>query len=48
MRLGVLSSLLGLALLAGCGVDGAPVPPDTKDTGLGLSGTIEVGVAGGS
>ena len=46
MRLAVLSGLLGVAFLAGCGVDGAPVPPEPKSTGVSLSGTVEVGVVG--
>ena len=48
MRFAVLGGLLGMAILAGCGVDGAPVPPDPKSTGVSLSGTVEVGVVGGS
>ncbi|EIE52515.1 argininosuccinate lyase [Salipiger aestuarii] len=42
---------LGLVcLIAGCGADGPPVPPEPKsDSGVSmtLSGTAEVGVSGG-
>ena len=44
--------LLPLALLlSACGVDGAPTRPEPKDpprTGVFLSGTVGVGVTGGS
>lgn len=38
-------------LLAGCGVDGAPIPPDDREapeTGISISGSAEIGVTGGS
>ena len=41
-------ALLGGLFLAGCGVDGPPVPPEPKSTGVAVSGTVEVGVVGGS
>ncbi|MFV0358239.1 argininosuccinate lyase [Tropicimonas sp.] len=40
-----------LALLAACGVDGSPLPPDDSErppAGITLSGRAEVGIAGGS
>ena len=45
--------LVGLALaigLSGCGVDGPPVRPEPEPakTTVGLSGTVKVGIAGGS
>ncbi len=45
-------ALAGLAaLLAGCGVDGPPIPPDDREppaSGITISGTVKAGVAGGS
>ena len=43
---------LVLCLLAGCGVDGPPVPPDgphrsAVETGVSVSGSARTGVAGG-
>lgn len=42
---------LGLVcLIAGCGADGAPIPPKPKSDSavtMTLSGTAEVGVSGG-
>ena len=44
-----------LALIAGlaaCGVDGAPIPPsdepETPEPGVTLSGSVSMGVSGGS
>lgn len=47
MKKSILALLSGL-FLAGCGVDGPPVPPEPKTTGVTVSGTVEVGVVGGS
>lgn len=44
-------ALVLLALLAGCGVDGAPLPPDDRERpppGISISGAAQMGVAGGS
>ena len=41
----------GLALLAACGVDGKPIPPDSRERpagGINISGNAKMGVAGGS
>ena len=45
MRKAVLLALLG-GVLAACGVDGPPVPPEPKTSGVSVSGTVEVGVSG--
>jgi hypothetical protein len=37
-----LAALVMLALLAACGVDGAPQPPATP--GMSVSGTLRVGI----
>ncbi|MEJ6395688.1 argininosuccinate lyase [Gymnodinialimonas sp. 2305UL16-5] len=45
----VLLALTGL--LAACGVDGAPIPPDEDETppvGVAVTGQVEVGIAGSS
>ncbi|SPH23364.1 hypothetical protein DEA8626_02428 [Defluviimonas aquaemixtae] len=39
--------LICLATLAACGADGEPTPPDAG-SGLSVSGTVRVGVSGGS
>ena len=47
MKKTVVGMLLVAGLLAGCGVDGAPEKPEPKvKTGVTISGTVEVGVAG--
>ncbi|WP_323768660.1 argininosuccinate lyase [Marinovum sp.] len=44
-----LSVLAVLAVLAGCGVDGAPERPEAEaPLQVEISGTAEVGIAGGS
>ncbi len=44
-----LALLAALALLAGCGVDGAPERPESNPpVGVTISGTAEVGISGGS
>ncbi|MDJ0827513.1 MAG: argininosuccinate lyase [Rhodobacter sp.] len=46
MRRAVLLGLL-TGLLAGCGVDGPPEPPEPKQKpGVSVTGTVEVGVSG--
>lgn len=43
--------LAALLVLAGCGADGPPIPPDDRERpepGLTVSGSVEVGVVGGS
>ncbi|RYH10562.1 argininosuccinate lyase [Tropicimonas sp. IMCC6043] len=48
------AALFGLVLaagLAGCGADGPPIPPDTREqprAGITISGKAQIGVAGGS
>lgn len=39
-------SLSLLALLAACGVDGAPQPPAERTTGVTISGEASLGVSG--
>ncbi len=42
-------AILALLALAGCGVDGPPVPPPAKEppaSGVSVSGTVEFGVTG--
>jgi hypothetical protein len=43
-------TLIGLALLAlaSCGANGAPERPGGVTTGVDVTGTVEVGVVGGS
>ncbi|SFI91434.1 argininosuccinate lyase [Jannaschia pohangensis] len=43
----ILLPLTLVALLSACGVDGEPVPPSEarQQTGLSVSGTVEVGVS---
>ena len=37
--------VLALVGLAGCGVDGEPLPPESKpETGLTISGRAEIGI----
>lgn len=43
--------LPALALLvAACGVDGPPIPPDDREPqpGISISGNVQMGIAGGS
>jgi hypothetical protein len=41
-------ALLAATLLAACGVDGAPEPPqDERPVSISVSGRVEVGVTGG-
>ncbi len=42
----LLATLGLLAALAACGADGDPTPPDAAKTGITISGTASVGVAG--
>ena len=40
--------LLALPLLAACGVDGAPTPPEpTAPAGISITGQVQVGVVSG-
>jgi len=42
-------ALMITALVAACGVDGAPTRPEQRPAaGLSLSGTAEIGITGGS
>ena len=44
----LIPALLATALLAACGVDGSPTHPEPRPTpGVSISGTVEIGVAGG-
>lgn len=50
-REGMIIGLALAAVLAGCGADGPPIPPDTRErpaAGITISGQAQVGVAGGS
>ncbi|MGI3183927.1 argininosuccinate lyase [Nioella aestuarii] len=41
--------LMIAALLAACGVDGRPTHPEPRPApGVSISGTVEIGVTGGS
>lgn len=40
-----LAALAALLILAGCGADGAPIPPAAKP-GLAVSGDVQIGVTG--
>ncbi len=43
------AALTALSLLTACGVDGDPTHPEPRpEPGITISGTVEVGVAGGS
>jgi predicted small lipoprotein YifL len=42
----LLSTLGLLAALAACGADGEPTAPDAAKTGVSISGTARIGVAG--
>ncbi|MFD1880173.1 hypothetical protein [Paracoccus pacificus] len=46
----VLAAMLGLSILAGCGVDGAPLrpapPPGVAAPGATVSGEAQIGVTG--
>ena len=45
----LIPALMVAALLAGCGVDGAPTRPEQRPAaGVSLSGTAEIGITGGS
>ena len=42
-------ALMIVALLAACGVDGAPTRPEQRPAaGVSLTGTTEIGIAGGN
>ena len=44
-----IAAMVGVFLLAGCGVDGPPEPPAKKTTaGVSVSGKVKVGVSGSS
>lgn len=44
----LIPALLVTALLAACGVDGSPTHPEPRPPpGVSISGTVEIGVAGG-
>jgi len=45
MRGQLIALLIAAVALAGCGVDGEPVPPAPK-SGVTVSGTVEMGVTG--
>lgn len=42
----VFGILILIGVLAGCGVDGAPVPPEPRQTGVAVTGTLETGLTG--
>ena len=45
----LIPALMITALLAACGVDGSPTHPEPRPTsGVSVSGTVEIGVTGGS
>ncbi len=41
-----IAGLMLIGFLAGCGVDGAPVPPEPKKTGVTVTGTLKTGLTG--
>lgn len=46
-----IAGFLLLGVLFACGVDGPPIPPDDREPpkpGITISGSAQVGVAGGS
>ncbi|MFV1878746.1 argininosuccinate lyase [Nioella sp.] len=44
----LIPALMITALLTACGVDGSPTHPEPRPTpGVSISGTVEIGVAGG-
>jgi hypothetical protein len=48
MTIRCLAVALALGLLASCGADGQPERPDPRpQTGISVSGSVEVGVTGG-
>jgi len=42
----IFGALMLIGILAGCGVDGAPVPPEPKKTGVTMTGTLKTGLTG--
>lgn len=45
----LIPALMITTLLAACGVDGSPTQPEPRpEPGLQVSGTVEIGVTGGS
>ena len=42
----ILALVLVALTLAACGVDGEPIRPEPKETGVTVSGTAKIGVAG--
>ncbi|MBF9050905.1 argininosuccinate lyase [Roseobacter sp. HKCCD9010] len=45
----LIAPILMLGLLAACGVDGDPIPPEPPvEPGITISGTVEAGITGGS
>ena len=49
MMIRVLAATVALALLASCGADGEPERPEPRPAqGVSVSGSVEIGVSGGS
>ncbi len=45
----IVCTLTALILLAACGVDGEPTHPEPRpEPGITLTGSVEVGIVGGS
>ncbi|WP_306045892.1 argininosuccinate lyase [Nioella sp. MMSF_3534] len=45
----LIPALIVIALLTACGVDGSPTHPEPRpEPGISISGTVEIGVAGGN
>lgn len=47
-RLTLILAAMAVALLSGCGADGEPETPDRAEPGIFVSGTVEIGIVGGS
>jgi hypothetical protein len=49
MTLRLVATTLALAFLVSCGADGEPERPEPRPaSGVAVTGTVEIGVAGGS
>jgi hypothetical protein len=42
----IVAGLMLAGVLAACGVDGAPVPPEPRQTGVTVTGTLSTGLTG--
>ncbi|MEX3016989.1 hypothetical protein [Gymnodinialimonas hymeniacidonis] len=42
----LIAAILAVCTLAACGVDGEPEQPDRASTGISVSGSVSIGIAG--